>query len=80
MRSTDLHESRGSIEILEAKMPPTCAHGNLIISAPPEPPSGMITDRDFSLDDLISWLIRSGAEINGVVVRNVEGTPFHTSY
>ena len=33
----------------------------------------MTADRDRSLDNLISSLTQSGAEINDVVVRNVEG-------
>ena len=57
-------------------MPPACVDGNSMISAPPGSPSGMIIDRDSSLDGLISWLTQSGAEINGVVVRNVEGKRF----
>ena len=60
-------------------MSPTCADGGSIASASPGPPDGTITDRDSSLDALISWLKHSGAEINDVVVRNVEGTSFHTS-
>lgn len=55
-------------------MPPTCADGGSGALVSPRGINGTITDRDSSLDELISWLMQSGAEINAVIVRNVEGS------
>jgi len=57
-------------------MPPTGADGNSVESGSPGYINQLIAGRDSSLDGLISWLTQSGAEINGVVVRNVEGKRF----
>ena len=57
-------------------MPPTGADGNSVESGSPGYINQLIAGRDSSLDGLITWLIKSGAEINSVVVRNVEGKSF----